>query len=119
MKTILAVVIVVASIAGASCKVGNCAPKNDDKVDLAECNSFPGRDNWFSCPEGNVTSIVHKEPDGVTEIVFVAEEGRIIWVHEKARIGANWMRYSINDDDQDDEIFVKTNNGIVTYMEAR
>ena len=117
MKFALVIILTIASIAGA-CK-GNCVPKNDDKVDLAECHHFPGRNNWFSCPEGNVTSIVHREPDGVTEIVFVAEEGRIIWAHEKARIGADWMRYSINDDDQDDEIFVKTTNGVVTYMEAR
>lgn len=119
MKTIFAIIIVLASVASASCKGGNCAPKSDDKVNLTECVHFPGRDNWFSCPEGKVTQIVHKEPDNVTEVVFIAEEGRVIWVHEKMRVGLEWMRYSITDDDQDDEIFVRTTNGVVTYMEAR
>ena len=116
MKFALTIILAIASIASAC---SNCVPKNDDKVDLTVCNHFPGRNNWFSCPEGNVTSIVHKEPDGVTEIVFVAEEGRPIWIHEKAVIKGDWIRYSINDDDQDDEIIVRMTDGIVTYMDAR
>lgn len=115
MKFALAIILAIASIAEACT---NCAPKNDDKVNLTECNHFPGRSNWFSCHEGKVASIVHKEPDGVTEIVIIAEAGRPIWIHEKASIEGDLIKYSINDDDQDDGIVARTTNGIITYIET-
>lgn len=101
---------------------GNHAPKEDARIDLTECHNFPGQSNWFTCPEGKVTQIVHKEPDGTTQVVIVADEGRIFWVNPRAKATATQLgkryKWSLADDQQDDGIVINSIGGRVVEMRS-
>ena len=101
---------------------GNHAPKEDARIDLTDCHNFPGRDNWFTCPEGRVAQIVHKEPDGTTQVVIVADEGRIFWINPKAKALETKMgklyKWSLADDQQEDGIEIRAIGGRVVEMRS-
>lgn len=112
----------IAIIAATFLACENHLPKENDYVDLAECHHFPGTDNWYTCPEGKVSQIVHREPDGATQIIMIADAGRVFWLNPQVRTRRATLgelhRWMLADDDQDDGIAIKTVKGVVTEITA-
>ena len=110
--------MILATILATILSCSNHAPKEDAQIDLTECHNFPGRDNWFTCPEGKVAQIVHKEPDGTTQVVIVANEGRIFWVNPKATATETQMGRNYRWEIADDGIVINSIGGRVVEMRS-
>ena len=63
----------------------------DDSIHIEDCNPMKGKDRWFECPEGSVTSFGYAAPSEPLRVLFVADSGIVFWLAPDVTCH-DWMR---------------------------